>query len=134
MNPLDTKFNVAPATIIDIDGGSIAPHGEENEMVDQDYSHARGNLYGIIEKGNVALTNALELAMTSEDPEAYDVVSKLIKQVAAVNSQLLEIAERKNKAKVRPAASTGVTTSTNNTAIFVGSTTELNHMISKLKG
>jgi hypothetical protein len=76
--------------------------------------------------------HALEIAKSSEHPRAFEVVGNLMNQLADINEQLLRIHERKQKldSPKDNKDSKGETNNvTNNNAIFVGSTSELNKII-----
>jgi len=66
-----------------------------------DYEYARKNLYSIIEKGQDALEDMIDVAKQSESPRAYEVVTNLIKTMAETNKDLLNLAKaRKELEKV----------------------------------
>lgn len=102
------------------------------QSVEADYNHTRSNLYKLLQSGEDALQHALEIAKSSEHPRAFEVVGNLVKQLADVNHQLLDLSEKKQKllqsSKQKEDAPTNVT----NNAIFVGSTHELNKMLSNM--
>lgn len=104
-----------------------------NVKIEQDYDKTRDNLYGLLQSGQDALTHALEVAKASEHPRAFEVVGNLMKQLADVNEQLMSLHEKKRKldtpSKTEEAAGVPSKQVTNNNAIFVGSTTELNKML-----
>jgi len=62
-----------------------------------DYEYARGNLYKIIEKGQDALEDMIDVAKQSESPRAYEVVTNLIKTMAETNKDLLNLAKVKKE-------------------------------------
>ena len=68
--------------------------------------------------------------MQSEHPRAFEVVGNLIKQLADVNQQLMDIHQQKQKLDEPSKAEKSKVT--NNNAIFVGSTAELNKMIKNM--
>jgi len=103
-----------------------------SEKIEDDYDHARDNLRKLLLDGQNALQTALAVAQQSEHPRAIEVVGNLMKQLADINQQLLDLHQQKKKLDdPGKEASKQVT---NNNAIFVGSTTELNKMIKKLSG
>lgn len=57
----------------------------------KDYCEARSTIYGLLERGKVALENALEVAKLSEHPRAYEVVGGLMKENALLAKQLVEL-------------------------------------------
>lgn len=101
--------------------------GEE----DEDFAIARQNFHNIIEAGSSALDGALRVAEQSEHPRAFEVVSGLIQNLAAVNKQMLELGEIKIKIKnarramMEKEASSTPNMVTNNTAVFVGNSADL---------
>lgn len=139
---LNSTFNIAPVEqvqgeIITKSGDVIVPQEAEIEKnVDYDYEKTRGNLHSLLSQGQEALMHALEVAKQSEHPRAFEVVGGLMKQLADVNHQLMDLSDKrqkmldKNKKDV-PQQGTQVT---NNNAFFVGSTNELNKMIKDMTG
>ena len=90
--------------------------------VEDDAEFARTNIRELISKGNTAIDNLLLVANASEHPRAYEVAAGLIKNLADLNKDLLEIQKRKRD--LDPTHSKGNTTNIDK-AVFVGSTTEL---------
>jgi hypothetical protein len=91
-----------------------------------DYEYARQNMYDIIEKGQSALEDIVDIARQSESPRAFEVVTNLIKTLADANKDLMDLA-KKNKELSKPDASNENKTVNNN--LFVGSSSELLKMI-----
>lgn len=114
--------------VLDSTGNVITP---VNEKIEDDYTVARNNLRVLLQQGQVALTDALEVAKQSEHPRAFEVVGNLMKQLADVNQQLMDLHQQKQKldASGKNEANKQVT---NNNAIFVGSTSELNKLIKNM--
>jgi hypothetical protein len=141
MNTLNDVFNLPVDTItasnteiLTTSGEVIVPAANTNdEAVQVDYENTRSNLYNLLHQGQDALMHALEIAKSSEHPRAFEVVGGLMKQLADVNHQLLDLSEKrqklldKSKESADPAKQV-----TNNNAIFVGSTTELNKMLQNM--
>ena len=95
---------------------------EVKTPVEDDAEFARTNIRDLISKGNTAIDNLLLVANASEHPRAYEVAAGLIKNLADLNKDLLEIQKRKRD--LDPTHSKGNTTNIDK-AVFVGSTTEL---------
>jgi hypothetical protein len=91
--------------------------------VDDDADFARGNIRNLIEKGNQAMDQLLHVAKESEHPRAYEVAAGLIKNLADLNKDLLEIQKRRRDLNPQEAAS--VKNVNVDKAVFVGSTAEL---------
>lgn len=103
------------------------------EIIDDDYKAVRDNLYDLLETGKDALLDMLEVAKQSENPRAYEVTGNLIKQLADMNQQLLDIHQQKQKLDAPTKKEQQATTVTNN-AIFVGSTNDLSKLINNMTG
>lgn len=85
--------------------------------------YVKDNLVKLIEKGNTVLDNLTVIANSTEASKDFAVVSDLINTLVKTNMTLLEC-EVVHKPKLE-ALSKGDSTTTNNTAVFVGSTTDL---------
>jgi hypothetical protein len=112
--------------VIDNTTGEITktPEGK----IEDDYDVTRNNLRALLVTGQEALMQALEVAKQSEHPRAFEVVGNLMKQLADVNQQLMDLHQQKAKLD----APKGDSKVTNNNAIFVGSTAELNKLIKNM--
>ena len=97
---------------------------EAIDQVQDDYEYARGNLYALVDKGQEAVNGALDLAMSSDHPRAYEVAGQLIKHVGDVADKLMAL--QKDKKNVKEESKK--TTVTNN-SLFVGSTADLQKML-----
>ena len=58
------------------------------------YNFARDNLYDVIEKGNEALEDLIQVAKASEHPRAYEVVAQLIKTLNDSNQNLMDVQKK----------------------------------------
>ena len=96
---------------------------EVKTPVEDDAEFARTNIRDLISKGNSAIDNLLLVANASEHPRAYEVAAGLIKNLADLNKDLLEIQKRKRD--LDPTQSKSNSTTNIDKAVFVGSTTEL---------
>lgn len=131
---LDEVFNVTSEIVsegieTEDDLSKIELKKESNSIVNdikKDYEYSRGNYYSIIEKGQEAINNALELAQETESPRAYEVVGQLIKSVSDATDKLIELQKRMKDIEEIKSVS-GPTNVTN--ALFVGSTAELSKLL-----
>lgn len=105
------------------------PEVQELPQVDSDYEFARSNLISIIEKGSDALDGLIDVASLSQHPRSYEVVASLIKTLSDVNKDLLEL----TKKKMDISGEIGQPRTINNN-LFVGSTAELQKLISDKNG
>jgi len=95
------------------------------DQVDDDHEYSRAQLYNLIEKGQEAISGALDVAMSSDHPRAYEVAGQLIKHVADTTDKLMDL-QKKTK-DVKEESKRGPTNVTN--ALFVGSTADLQKML-----
>lgn len=126
---LDNIFDVTPVETKQTDCSQI--HTEPNndsDVSNADFNAARYNIYELLNYGQDALINALDLAKQKEEPRAYEVVGGLLKQLSDMNTQLLDLSEKRNKLSSKKDTDKTTTITTNN-AIFVGSTNELNKLL-----
>ena len=105
-----------------------------NDVVD-DTEFARKNIKELIAKGTTAMDNLLQIANASEHPRAFEVAAGLIKNIADMNKDLLELQKRKrdldpNKDALKNNNNSGVNVSN---AVFVGNTTELMKLLKNNK-
>ena len=123
---LDIAGEVLPATTQDKNTELVIPQDKDP---DSDFETGRENLYKLLDKGNDAIDGILALAKEGEHPRAYEVAGQLIKTVADVSKDLLELQEKLKKIKDVP--NKGPKSVTN--ALFVGSTTELQKLLKDKK-
>ena len=126
MSGLDQAFNTVEAV-----GEEIVPKEETpvkkvetQDQVQDDYEYALGNLYQLVDKGQEAVNGALDLAMSSDHPRAYEVAGQLIKHVGDVADKLMAL--QKDKKAVKEESAKKVVT---NNSLFVGSTADLQKML-----
>ena len=94
--------------------------------VQKDYDFVRGELYNVIEKGQEALTGALDVANNTDHPRAYEVTGQLVKSVSDAAEKLIDLQKKMQDIEEGPTSKPKVT---NNNALFVGSTAELSKLI-----
>jgi hypothetical protein len=133
---LNETFNLAEAEPIDVVAEVVEiPKAIEkvNGDTDTDYKYSRDSYYMIIEKGQEAISNALELAQELDTPRGYEVVGHLIKSVSDAADKLLDL-QKKMKDISEEKVQKGPSTVTNN-VVFTGTTAEALKLIKQqLKG
>jgi hypothetical protein len=136
MKTLNDTFEIEDVKVVTGDlitqtGDVLLPELKSiGEKIDNDYEVTRSNLYNLLTQGQEALAYALEVAKQSEHPRAFEVVGNLMKQLAEVNYQLLDLSEKRLKLSSNDGTSNASTI--NNNAFFVGSTKDLNVMLQNL--
>jgi hypothetical protein len=92
----------------------------------KDYILVQSNLKDLIGSGNIALEAALKVATESDAPRAFEVVAILLKTMADLNNNVLDVHK---KAKETTNSKTEIK-QTNN-SVFVGSTKDLQNLLNK---
>jgi hypothetical protein len=127
---LSEVFDVTPMTNTEVITKSGEVINSTTNKIEDDYDVTRNNLRILLQQGQEALQKSLDVAMQSEHPRAFEVVGNLMKQLADINQQLLDLHQQKQKLDApKEGAKKEVT---NNNAIFVGSTAELNKLIKNM--
>jgi len=128
---LSAEFGIEPMQVTEV----ITKEGEivkaSDSKIEDDYEITRNNLRLILQQGQSALMKALDVAHQSEHPRAFEVVGNLMKQLADVNQQLLDLHQQKQKLDA-PTKEGSRKEVTNNNVIFTGSTAELNKLIKNM--
>lgn len=108
-----------------------------NKDVADDYEFSRETYRNLVTKSNDAIEQMMNLAMQSEHPRAFEVLSNMLKNTSDMTDKLMEL-QKKRKAMADKDAADGQSATTapaltqNN--IFMGSTTDLQkHLIDQLK-
>ncbi|NBP55028.1 terminase [bacterium] len=117
-----------PFTNLEVISPKEVANDKENTIAN-DFNTSRANLHNLLIKGEEALKHSLEIAKQSEHPRAFEVVGNMIKQLADVNQQLLDL--HKQQADVGRVQKQESKTVNNN--VFIGSTNELNKIIKNYK-
>jgi len=99
----------------------------ESEDATEDIDVSRKSLKKTLRTAEDALDDVLEIARSSENVRAFEVVGQLVKAISEVNDKLIDIHEKKSRMKTP--LKEGSTT--NN--LFVGSTDELKKLIRGVK-
>lgn len=137
---LSQVFEIEPIPV-----AQVVPTSTEQTLVtssintvalDDDYETTRNNLHTLLTQGQDALFHALAVAKNSEHPRAFEVVGGLMKHVADINHQLLDLHKKRQAielASIDKKNHGGGDKSVTNNAIFVGSTTDLSKMLNDLR-
>jgi hypothetical protein len=102
----------------------------DSDTPNNDFEYARRNYHDLLAKGTDALEEMMEVARATEHPRAFEVFSNMMKHVADINGNLIDLHKKKkdfDKKDEQAALPQGQTT--NN--VFIGSTTDLQRMLKK---
>jgi hypothetical protein len=96
------------------------------ENFNKDYAFVQENLKQLLGSGNIALESALKVATESDSPRAFEVVAILLKTIADINNNVLDVHK-----KAKDTTGTKVEVKQTNNSVFVGSTKDLQNIINK---
>ncbi len=92
----------------------------------KDYNLVQENFKNLIGTGNLALESALKVATESDSPRAYEVVAILLKTMADLNNNVLDVHK-----KAKETTNSKVEIKQTNNSVFVGSTKDLQNILNK---
>lgn len=98
---------------------------EQEKQAEEDFERSRQILLDIIEQGQEALQGALAVAVGSQQPRAYEIVSKLIKDISEANQGLLALHESRRALTPSREAEKDASANNINNTIIIGSPVEL---------
>ena len=127
---LSAEFGIQPMGNTEVITKTGEVINDSTNRIQDDFDITRNNLRILLQQGQEALQKSLDVAMQSEHPRAFEVVGNLMKQLADINQQLLDLHQQKQKLD-EPSKAEKAKQVTNN-AIFVGSTAELNKLIKNM--
>ena len=127
---LSTEFGIQPMGNTEVITKTGEVINDSTNKIEADYDTTRNNLRVLLQQGQEALQKSLDVAMQSEHPRAFEVVGNLMKQLADINQQLLDLHQQKQKLDTPKEGSRKEVT--NNNVIFTGSTAELNKLIKNM--
>lgn len=128
---LSEVFDITPIAKTEVVIAEPEVIDTKDDKIESDYDVTRTNLRSLLTTGQDALIQALEVAKQSEHPRAFEVVGNLMKQLADVNQQLMDLHQQKQKLDA-PKEGGSKKEVTNNNVIFTGSTAELNKLIKNM--
>ena len=100
---------------------------KSDDLPEDDFDYSRRTYYDLIEKGNSALEDMIEVARALEHPRAFEVVSGMIKNVSDVNDKLMDLHKKKKEFEKKDVVAQVADNTTNN--VFIGSTSDLQRML-----
>jgi hypothetical protein len=127
---LSAEFGLQPMSQTEVITRTGEVINDSTNKIQDDFDVTRGNLRILLQQGQEALQKSLDVAMQSEHPRAFEVVGNLMKQLADINQQLLDLHQQKQKLDTPKEGSRKEVT--NNNVIFTGSTAELNKLIKNM--
>jgi hypothetical protein len=106
-----------------VDLNHIVDPPASDVIVDADAAFARENIKNLIKKGSQAADRLIKVAEESEHPRAYEVFTGMLKTLADMNKDLLELQKRKQDLLPKQNAKSEL--NINKAVVFTGTTSEL---------
>jgi len=99
----------------------------DSNTANNDFEYARKIYHDLLAKGSESMEEMMEVARATEHPRAFEVLSNMMKNIADINGNLMDMHKKKkdfeqSEQKALPQGQT-----TNN--VFVGSTSDLQRML-----
>ena len=133
MDKLD-KMTKALAANTKVADGKLVPMGVDNinltNDAEEDYNIARENLKKLLDKSDEALDHMMQVAAEAEHPRAFEVLAGMFKTSADMTTQLIDLQKKRHELDKLNNEPTETSSVTNNN-LFVGSTADLQRMLTK---
>lgn len=104
---------------------------QEEKDIQDDYEYSRSTYRNLVDKSNEAMNSLLDLALDSEHPRAFEVLSNMMKNTSEMTDKLLDLQGKMKKIKETKEGNNEKGNTTNN--VFVGSTEDLQRFLSSKK-
>ena len=128
------KMTKALAANTKVADGKLVPMGVDSinltNDAEEDYNLARENLKKLLDKSDEALDHMMQVAAEAEHPRAFEVLAGMFKTSADMTTQLIDLQKKRNELDKLNNEPTETSSVTNNN-LFVGSTADLQRMLTK---
>jgi hypothetical protein len=101
----------------------------DSDIKDNDFEYARQVYHDILVKGSEAMDDMMEVARSTEHPRAFEVLSTMMKTLADVNGNLLDLHKKKKDIDKKESTILPLPQGSTTNNLFVGSTTELQRFL-----
>lgn len=110
----------------------VPPPPPEQDDIKDDYEFSRETYRNLVGKSNEAIEQMLNLALASEHPRAFEVLSNMLKNTSDMTDKLMQLQKAKKEIQRKEEVTEKPALTQNN--LFLGSTTDLQkHLITQLK-
>lgn len=131
-SPIDRALGLSPMQSQSTAISTIVSKAKD-DSAKEDFTFARANVREVVENANDAIAKLAVIADQSQNPRAFEVLAKLMDTAVSASKHLLELQKeiRTIDRADLPQDETARKSVTNN--LFVGSTAELQKIVSQLK-
>jgi len=129
-DPISDSLNITP-----IEQKNLVKSLEidsHNDSAMKDFEIARANIYTMVDTAKEAIDNLAQIANSSQQPRAYEVLAKLIDSTISANKSLLELQDKIKQIKDADESNNEKVKTINNN-LFVGSTADLQKILKDMK-
>jgi len=110
----------------------VAAEAKVEKEIDDDYEFSRKTYKDLVDKSNNAIEGMMELALQSEHPRAFEVLSIMLKNTSDMTDKLMALQKQKKEIKKKEKNEAPAATGVTNNNLFLGSVTDLQkHLISQ---
>jgi hypothetical protein len=103
-----------------------------DDSAKQDFEIARANIHNMIENGSESMVKLAQIADSSQNPRAFEVLAKLMDTMLNANEKLLTLQTKIREISAADAPMSEKAKTINNN-LFVGSTAELQKVLKDMK-
>jgi len=103
----------------------------DKNQADDDFEMVRQTYHDLLSKGGSSLEDMMEVAKATEHPRAFEVLSGMMKNMADISGNLMDMHKKKKEFHTNDKAPVAIEGGTTNN-VFVGSTTELQRMLQEV--
>ena len=77
----------------------VDPEVKMNKEIEDDYNFSRETYKELVDKSNKAIDGMMELALQSEHPRAFEVLSNMLKNTSDMTDKLMALQKQKKEVK-----------------------------------
>ena len=99
----------------------------DSHTANNDFEYARQIYHDLLAKGSESMEEMMEVARATEHPRAFEVLSNMMKNIADINGNLMDMHKKKQDFEQKEQRALPQGQTTNN--VFVGSTSDLQRML-----
>lgn len=126
-----TDFKVQDLAPIEKKEIILSDSNSDQEKLQSDFNIARSGIADVLQHSDEVIKEAISLARASESPRAWEVVATLMKSMADINTQLVDLHGKRADVAKKTAATDGPTTQTNIQNNFMGSTADILELLER---
>jgi hypothetical protein len=130
----DVVDTASKSDIVDSNALMVPDELPPSKSLEDDADVVRNTLHSLLKQGEEAFADLKRIAVAEESPRSFEVLNGMLSNLSDIAVKLMDVHEKKAKinrlqeTKTQPQPGTTV----NNTAVFVGTTSDLQQMIKRM--